>query len=237
MANKIPKIAEVLRAYNLLVRNIDEDAHANKGGRAYGGVIRSGKGALVESIAKTIVEIAWHNIGGAASRLSFERKQIIVPVQRAYIAKISDKEIRAYINKHIRNYSYKFKTDVHVNIDNALAVGIECKAYTENAMIKRIAVDFMFLRQAHPNANTVLFQLESQLGGDYSAIKKQKHYGSYSTHTILSYFDIDLNIITLLEGDRKVDEPIHKEKFYKKLAPSSLIRAIKVFENLLKKFV
>jgi len=50
-------------------------------------------------------------------------------------------------------------------------------------------------------------QLESQLGGDYST-DKDIIFGSRSTHTLLSHFDIDLNIITLLEGERKVKRPI-----------------------------
>ncbi len=31
--------------------------------RAYGGIIRAGKGLLVESIAKSLVEIGWKELG------------------------------------------------------------------------------------------------------------------------------------------------------------------------------
>jgi len=75
----------------------------------------------------------------------------------------------------------------------------------------------------YPNVKFVLFQLESQLGGDYSEIYKKVKVGSPSVHTLLSYFDIDLNIITLLRGERKVDEPIHKEKFFKPLLSLKII--------------
>jgi len=234
MANNKPTINRIVQAYNLLVRHIDEDARAGDAKRAYGGTIRSAKGALVEGIAKNLIEIAWTNMGGKAQRLSFEKRPIFVPIQKAYIERIKDPEIQAYIRKNIRNYMYKFKTDVHINIDGKLVAGVECKAYTENAMLKRIAVDAMFLKQAHKNAHNILFQLESQLGGDYEDISKTTHYGSYSTHTILSYFDdIDLHIITLLEGERKVDKPIHKKKFYKKLEKESVKKAVGVFEKLL----
>jgi hypothetical protein len=50
------------------------------------------------------------------------------------------------------------------------------------------------------------------------------------------HFDVDLNIITLLEGERKVDQPIHKKDFYKGLDESSVKKAANVFEDLLKKF-
>jgi hypothetical protein len=97
-------------------------------------------------------------------------------------------------------------------VDDQFKLAVECKAYTENAMLKRILVDFTLLKQVYPNLKFILLQLESQLGGDYSSGKIIK-YGSPSTHTLLSYFDIDLNIITLLEGERKVDQPIHSHNF------------------------
>ena len=232
MATKIPTVQDIVRAYNLLMRHIEDDAHDKL--RAYGGIVRAGKGALVESIARSIVEIAWHNLGGKMNRLSFDKEPIWVPIRKQYVNRIKDSKIRAHILKNIKNYVYKFKTDVHVNVDDVLVIGVECKAYTENAMMKRIAVDGMFLKQAHPKSLNVLFQLESQLGGDYGDIKKNIHYGSNPTHTILSYFDnVDLNIITLLEGDRKVDRPIHKKKFYKPLKTISVQRAVKIFEDLL----
>ena len=93
---------------------------------------------------------------------------------------------------------------------------MEGKTYKENAMLKRILVYFTLFKQVYPDLDFVLFQLESQLSGDYSSNNHVK-YGSPSTHTLLSYFDIDLNIITLLEGKRKVDKPIHKPEYYKAL--------------------
>jgi len=78
-----------------------------------------------------------------------------------------------------------------------------------------------------------LFQLESQLGGDYSA-NNDVILGSYSTHTLLSYFDIDLDIITLLEGERKVNRPIHKPQYYKPLKLDRLLQALDIIKELLK---
>ncbi|MDE2020504.1 MAG: restriction endonuclease [Patescibacteria group bacterium] len=237
MKDEILKIQDVVKAYNLLVKNIDEDAHGRDGSRAYGGIVRSSKGLLVEGIAKNLIEIAWRKLGGKSSRLSFEKKAIAVPIQRSYIRRIADREVRNYIANNIEKYVYRFKTDVHVNIDGRLVAGVECKAYTENAMMKRIMVDFTFLKQAHKDAAAVLLQLESQLGGDYSNFNAKIHYGSFPTHTILSYFDVDLNIVTLLEGERKVDRPIHKKEFYKELDNSSVKRAVEVFEGILEKSI
>ena len=235
MTQKIPTAKDIVDAYNLLVRNIDEEAQGTNSGRAYGGILRATKGKLVESIAKTCIEIAWRNLGGRRGRLSFEKEPILVPLRKEYLKRVEDPNIRAYILRHIKNYVYKFTTDIHVSIDDHLAIGVECKAYTENAMLKRIAVDGMFLKHAHPSARNVLFQFESQLGGDYSDLSKKARFGSYPTHTILSYFpDVDLHIITLLEGERKVDRPIHKKGFFKELGRRSLGQAIKTLEGLLR---
>ena len=53
MTRKKPTAKDIVDAYNLLVRNMDDDARGTDDGRAYGGILRAGKGALVESIAKT----------------------------------------------------------------------------------------------------------------------------------------------------------------------------------------
>lgn len=104
-------------------------------------------------------------------------------------------------------------------------------------MLKRILVDFTLLKQVAPNLKCVLLQLESQLTGDYSQPLKPVIYGSPSTHTLLSYFDVDLNIITLLEGERKVDEPIHKRKYFKEMTEPALRKAVDMLKSLLAEFV
>ena len=232
----IPTTEGLLKAYNILVRNIDDEAIAGDAdsSRAYGGIIRAGKGLLVESLAKSLIRIAWKNLGGDQNRISTEKKPIIVPISHKYIQQLKNPDVKKYILENVDKYFYRFKTDVHVYIDGVLTLGVECKAYTENAMLKRIMVDFTFLKQVHPKTHAVLLQLESQLGGDYSKTLNKITYGSPSSHTIMSYFDIDLNIITLLEGERRVDQPIHKKDFYKELRAASLARAISAFENLMR---
>lgn len=233
MKEKTPTIKEIVRAYNLLIKHVDRDALDNEGGRAYGGMVRSGKGELVEGIAKNLIQIAWAKLGGKTSRLSFEKKLILVRLKKDYVKRVQNPEVRAYLQNNLDKYIYKFRTDVHAHVDGKLVLGVECKAYTENAMFKRIMVDFTFLKEAHPKADAVLLQLESQLGGDYSDMKRMIHYGSFPTHTIMSYFDVNLYIITLLEGERKVDKPIHKKAFYKELNEVSVHNAVEAFQQLL----
>jgi hypothetical protein len=229
------ELSELVKAYNLLVKGIEKQAEDDED-RAYGGVVRAGKRALVESMARRLVEIAWIGMGQPAKRLGFTRKTISVPIRTDYIKRIRNPEVAKWIRENIHAFHYGIKTDIHINIDERFVCGVECKAYTENAMMKRILVDFTLLRQVVPDLGCVLFQLESQLTGDYSKVSDPVIFGSKSTHTLLSYFDIDLNIITLLEGERKVDEPIHKPEFYKELKIGVLERAALDFQAILKKW-
>ena len=226
------KLISIIKAYEALVKGIDTRAQ-NATDRAYGGIVRAGKGKLVESIGKELIKIAWEDLGEDEKRLSFINKTIKIPLKKDYINRIKDSEVKEYIEKNIEKMFYRIKPDIRVHIDEKFKISIECKAYTENAMLKRILVDCTLLKHIYPKLSFVLLQLESQLGGDYSLSITGK-YGSPPTHTLLSYFDIDLNIITLLRGERRVDQPIHKADYYKPLEFERLKKAVEIFKKLLK---
>ena len=61
-------------------------------------------------------------------------------------------------------------------------------------------------------------------------------YGSPATHALLSYVDVELKIITLLKGERKVDKPIHKAEFFKELEMRELKNAVELFTEDLRRF-
>lgn len=169
MIQKLTKdIESLINAYEFLVRGIDTTAK-DSSDRAYGGVIRAGKGMLVESLGKSLVEIAWKELGHDSNRLSTNKQVVKIPLNENYLSRIKSPEVKKYIQENIREFYYPLKTDIHVYIDGSFAVAIECKAYTENAMFKRILVDFTLFKQVYPNLSFVLLQLESQLGGDYSS--------------------------------------------------------------------
>ncbi|MHA1253382.1 MAG: restriction endonuclease [Candidatus Helarchaeota archaeon] len=222
----------IIDAYNNLVSGIDNRARESND-RAYGGIIRAGKGKLVESIAEQLVRIAWQDLGRNENELNFVNHTIKIPINKQYLKQIKSPEVRKYIKKNISIMYYRIKPDVQVCLNNEFKLSIECKAYTENAMLKRILVDCTLIKQVYQNVKFILLQLESQLGGDYSQIFKEIQYGSPSTHTLLSYFDIDLNIITLLEGERKIDQPIHKQEFFKPLKIESLYNALNIIKSLM----
>jgi len=223
----------IINAYDYLVRGIDQAAKADNT-RAYGGIIRAGKGSLVESIAKQIVQISWELTGEPIYRLSIDKRKVVVPINNNYVESIPDATVREHVKEYRQYYHFSVSADLHVYIDGVFSIAVECKAYTENAMIKRVLLDCRLLKQIYPDLDFVLLQLESQLGGDYSELGEIT-YGSYSTHTLLSFFDIPLQIVTLLQGERQVDKPIHKAEYYKPLTKDSLYKAINLFKELLEK--
>ncbi len=233
MKNK--KITSIIEAYEYLMKGIDKTAKTGVDGRAYGGIIRASKGKMVESIVAEIVKLAWEELKQKPKRLTIDRKKLKLPIKKDYIERIKNPEVKQYILKNIDNYKFPLGVDLHIFIDKEVVLAIECKAYTENAMIKRILVDFSLFHEIFPKANFILFQLESQLGGDYSELKNIT-FGSPSTHTLLSYFDIDLNIITLLKGERNVGKPIHKKQYYKPLKREALWQVVECVKNILRKY-
>ena len=226
------EIQEIINAYDTLVKGIHKKATDNQD-RAYGGIIRAGKGKMLESIAKILVKLAWKELGKEENRLKIIGTRILIPIQEDYIERLDDEEVKEHIKKNLKNYTYPYKPDVLVMIDDKPVLEIECKTYTENAMLKRILVDCTLCKEKYPDMIFILLQLESQLGGDYSELKDNP-LGSTSSHTLLSHFDIDLNIITLLKGERKVDKPIHRKEFFKPLTKESLKISIEEIKEILR---
>ena len=229
------QLQKIIQEYDAVVKIVDQKA-ADDEERAYGGVVRAFKGRLQEHITESLAKIAWQSLGGNLDLFEINSKKIAVPIQQKYIEKIEDPKIKKYIKQNIKDYIYKLSVDKHIFINKKFVIGIECKAYTENAMLKRILVDFDLLQSKHPDLSCYLFQLESQLGGDYSKLKKPT-YGSHSTHTIQSYFSCNLNIITLLPGERKVDRAIHKEGYFKPLKIETLKEAVEILKKDMKRFL
>lgn len=229
------KLNTLIAVYNKLVKGIDDEANMSQD-RAYGGIIRSGKGKLVEKITSNLVEIAWVDVlNQKLSRMEIDKKKIPIGIKDDYIERISNPEVRDYVASHKDDLIYKFGTDVQVYIDQRLVLPIECKAYTENAMLKRILFDAKLMKESMGINTYYLVQLESQLGGDYCKLNNVT-YGSPATHALLSHVDVDLKIITLLKGERMVDRPIHKTEFFKELEMIQLKKAVNLFVNDLKKY-
>jgi hypothetical protein len=198
-------------------------------GRAYGGFVRAAKGKLQEYISNDLIHIAWNvELGKDPKRLSVNSNKIRIPIKVDYIEKISNREVKDYIRSNIERYHYGLSVDKHVFIDGKMILGIECKAYTENAMIKRILVDFHLLKTKVPNLICYLFQLESQLGGDYSSEFNNQRANAPVT-TLMSHFpNVDLRTITLFSSVKRINEC----RFPRELTVDKLEKAMMVLVSI-----
>ncbi len=224
---------EIIAEYEQIFKNVQSEAlKENERNRAYGGIIRSTVGNFVEWMTKYLVRTAWITLNKDLNTLNFKSTKYKLPILEKYVENIKIPEVKAHIKNNIKDYTYRIRQDVHVYEGDDFILSIECKAYAENAMLKRIVIDSWFLKQLFPKLKFALIQIESQLGGDYSDLKDIS-FGSKPSHTIMSYFDVELKIITLLKGSRMVKKPIHKPEFYKPLKKENLKKAIKQLIELL----
>ena len=224
----LSNIGAIIKEYNRVMKEL---AHEENQGQ-----VRLKKGKLVEQMAESLVRIAWKELGGRMDRLVVDKEKQKIPLEEDYIEKQKDRgAVYKDMLKNTSAYKYKLSVDKHVRVDGKLVLAIECKSYSENAMLKRICLDFTWLQEIFSeDFECVLFQLESQLGGDYGELKvPEETLGSKPSHSIMSKFPIDLTIITMLKGNRKVKEPIHKPEFSKPLPRSSLENALKIFKEKL----
>ena len=235
-SNALNNIKKIKDYYDDLLKNIEIEA--TKSSRAYGGYIRAFKGELVEYIARELVKIAWVDLlKQDYNRIDINKRKmpVIMTNKHKYIDNIESKEVRDFLTEHKEEQIYKFGTDEQVFVDGKLVLPIECKAYTENAMLKRILFDAKLMKELTGCQTYYLLQLESQLGGDYSSLN-EIIYGSKSSNALMSQVDVKLNIITLLKGERNIQEPIHDPKYFKELEINQLKKACIEFAKALKPY-
>jgi len=182
-----------------------------------GGKLRSMKGSLTEKMADEMISLAWKNIGGELLRIKIDKQKYPVRDNKGNV--------------------YRLSQDKQVYIDGKFVLSIECKAYAEVAMYKRILVDSFLFKKQFPNLKFCLFQLESMLGGDYS-IDVNHSLGSPSVKVLEYHFpDLNIEIITLLDGERNIKREIHKQEFYKPLRLDRLEHALHYFEETLREYL
>lgn len=196
------ELEKIVNEYDTVIKVVNGEAHQldESGERSYGGYIRATKGKLLEYLTKRLIEISWCvELEQNEGRLEINSSKIAIPINQEYLLQLPHYQ-QKYIKSHLSEYHYGLSVDRQIYIDGQLITGIECKAYTENAMLKKILVDFRLLKTLFPRLNCRLFQFESMLGGDYSSLL-ENGYGSPVSHTIMSYFpDVKLQILTFMSG-------------------------------------
>ena len=202
-----PTIKKIQANYKKAILS-SQKLYARRRRKDTAGAVRYTKGKLVEDITKDIISIAWSRISSGKNLLKMDRKKISVTTN---------------------GETYKLSQDIHIHINDVFKISVECKSYTEVAMYKRILMDAHLLKCAVPTIESFfVVQLENFLGGDYGSQMSPK--GSDSVITLDRVFpDLNINIITLLDGDRHIERPLHKSEYFKPLTDERLEYAINQF--------
>lgn len=204
-----------------------------KQSKSFGGAMRSLKGKFVEELCEELVRLSWAKLGCAPGRLSFSKAKVSASVSSGYIKRISEFADPKVVDQ-LKKAGYRCKLDKHVMIDDELVLAVECKSYTEISMLKRIAVDFDIVLSEHRDMGCVLFQLESQLGGNYcDQVTKSEQYSASAAAVLSRFSHVDLNIITMLEGERTVKRPIHE--YPKPVTEQAIHQCIATMQSKLRK--
>lgn len=230
----------IVSHYNSGIDNIRQKvALARKHNQNATGLACTLEGTLVKDLSELIVGLAWQQLGGAPSILAFNIvKTYKIGIEPGYAQKLAN-ETDSASKDDILGFEYEAQVDTFVFIDGSLVMGIGCKPYCDNEMLKEIIAEFLLMISHNPGLICCLLQLESQLGSPYSKPDYEKNpvLGSPSTLTLMSHFpDVDLNIMTLLDGERVVEQPIHEKEHLKEMRLERLLQVIDRFKKLLEPF-
>ena len=116
---------DIIRGYDAVMRNMETKAKEDSR-RAYGGVVRTTKGKMLEEIAGYMVSIAWRELGGEFDRISLDTRKIPIPIFPDYL-KTLPSEISRHIRNNIDKYIYRCGVDLHVYIDKNFVWGLNVK--------------------------------------------------------------------------------------------------------------
>lgn len=179
--------------------------------RTRGGKVRGGKGSTVQWLAEAVIREAWERCGGHPLELALRRGSFTV------------------------GGVYTAPADIEVWVRGECVCGVECKAYTDISMYKRVLVDFRLLKSVVPGVQAVLFQAESMLGGDYSSRAEVSGGSSPVVSVLNGYFpEADITVVTALPGERDSALPIHTAAGRKLLTPDRVDGCVEVFTKILK---
>jgi hypothetical protein len=194
------------------------------------GLIRSRKGKLVEDLAEDLLVIACNMLGIDKDRISFGPMDVKVPLENMDYLLTQPYEVSNYLIDNLEKCYHELKTDTNLSIDGQFVLDVECKSYTENTMLKKIVQDCIFIRNAYPKTSVCVLQLENALGGDYGGADVM---GSPMAHAIMSHGNVDIKIITLMNGNRSSNRPIHA--YPKDIVMNRLVKAVDTFKFLIKR--
>mgnify|MGYP001237056295 CR=1 FL=1 len=129
--------------------------------------------------------------------------------------------------------------DAFIIEKDELKMLIEYKSYTETSMLRRVLFDAWIAKDYGLEAKYCLCMLETSMGFKKRGEKKSELDLSYQSHAfrdfMIKHHDVDIDILILLDGQRKSQEDIAEEKYRKKIPIEKLKFIVNYFKEFLKK--
>ena len=129
--------------------------------------------------------------------------------------------------------------DAFIIEKDELKMLIEYKSYTETSMLRRVLFDAWIAKDYGLEAKYCLCMLETSMGFKKRGEKKSELDISYQSHAfrdfMIKHHDVDIDILILLDDQRKSKEDIAEEKYRKKIPIEKLKLIINYFKEFLKK--
>ena len=208
-----PTIEEIQTRYERAILS-SQELYAERRDRDTAGEIRYTKGKIVEDITKDIISIAWSRISDPQNVL--RTNNIKIPIKT-------------------NGETFKVSHDINVYIDDVFRISVECKSFMELTLYKRFLMEAYLLKRAVTTIEVFfVVQLENALGGDYGASITPN--GRSQVIWLNKQFpDLNISIITLLDGKRASNKPLHMPEYFRPLTDERLEYAIDQFAQVITK--
>ena len=129
--------------------------------------------------------------------------------------------------------------DAFIIEKDELKMLIEYKSYTETSMLRRVLFDAWIAKDYGLEAKYCLCMLETSMGLKKRGEKKLELDLSYQSHAfrdfMIKHHNVDIDILVLLDGQRKSQEDIAEAKYRKKIPIEKLKFIVNYFKEFLKK--
>ena len=206
-----------------------------------GGKKRAAKANLTKDVFSKIINYC---IKETSSNYKLINKESELPteIKKRLPKLLVSEEYKKHKKVEFKQHQIKEKGvdyDAFIIEKDELKMLIEYKSYTEKSMLRRVLFDAWIAKDYGLEAKYCLCMLETSMGFKKRGEKKSELDISYQSHAfrdfMIKHHDVDIDILILLDDQRKSKEDIAEEKYRKKIPIEKLKLIINYFKEFLKK--
>ena len=206
-----------------------------------GGKKRAAKANLTKDVFSKIINYC---IKETSSNYKLINKESELPteIKKRLPKLLVSEEYKKHKKVEFKQHQIKEKGvdyDAFIIEKDELKMLIEYKSYTETSMLRRVLFDAWIAKDYGLEAKYCLCMLETSMGFKKRGEKKSELDLSYQSHAfrdfMIKHHDVDIDILILLDDQRKSKEDIAEEKYRKKIPIEKLKFIVNYFKEFLKK--